>query len=223
MRIDPLKSEPSRWKRWAKRLLPSRVQEHLRELRELSGRERRAHVATTLRRFASTPAPVPSSLDERGTILFVCYGNIIRSALAAALTRRHGLESGIPVDRVHSAGLAAKAGREADPRAVAAGRTLGVDLRDHRAQPLTREMVDEATVIFVMDRLNEARLLARCPDAAGRLRRLGALAVSGDGDIIPDPYVLDAAAVVAAAERIDRATRELVRELARRGRTGSPP
>jgi low molecular weight protein-tyrosine phosphatase len=214
--MDPLKSQSPRWKRWARQLVPSRVQAHLRELRELSGRERRVHLATTLRRLASTPAPVPSSLDEHGTILFVCYGNIIRSALAAALMRRHALDLGLGVDRVRSAGLSAKAGREADPRAVAAGHTLGVDLREHRAQPLTREMVDEAAVIFVMDRLNEAKLLARFPHAAGRLRRLGALAVSDEGDIIADPYVLDAAAVADAAQRIDRATRELVRELARR-------
>ena len=221
MRMDPLKSQSRGWRRLARQLVPSRVQEHLRELRELSGPERRAHLTTMLRRLASTPTPVPSTIDEHGTIVFVCYGNIIRSALAAALTRQHGLEQGLRIDRVRSAGLSAKPGREADPRAVAAGRTLGVDLTAHRAQPLTREMVDEAAVIFVMDRLNEARLLARFPDASGRLRRLGALALVDGSDVIADPYVLDAAAVTAAAERIDRATRELVRELARRNSQAS--
>jgi len=216
MGMEPLKSEPPRWKRLVKRLVPARLQEHLRELRELSSAERRAHLGATLRRFASTQATVPPSLDASGSILFVCYGNIIRSALAAALTRRHAAALDITFDRVRSAGLAARAGREADARAVAAGRALGVDLTSHRAQPVDRALVDDAAVIYVMDRMNEAQLLARFPDAAPKLRRLGALAMTEDGDVIEDPYVLDAAAVAAVAERIDRATRELVVELARR-------
>jgi len=78
-------------------------------------------------------------------------------------------------------------------------------------------------VIYVMDRLNEAKLLARFPDAAPKLRRLGALALADDGDVIADPYVLDAEAVVAVARRIDRATRALVAELASRaGGTRAP-
>jgi low molecular weight protein-tyrosine phosphatase len=216
MGMEPLKSESPRWKRIARRLVPARLQEHLRELRELSGAERRAHLGAIVRRLASPASPVPPSLDANGSILFVCYGNIIRSALAAALTRRHGAALDVKLDRVQSAGLGARAGREADARAVAAGRGLGVDLADHRAQPLSRALVDGATVIYVMDRMNEAQLLARFPDAAPKLRRLGALAITEDGDVIGDPYVLDAEAVAAVAARIDRATRELVAELARR-------
>jgi protein-tyrosine-phosphatase len=161
-------------------------------------------------------------LDARSTVLFVCYGNIIRSALAAELTRHHGDAMGASFERVVSAGMAAKAGREADARAVAAGRSLGVDLGGHRAQPLTRALVDEASLIFVMDRLNEAQLLARFPDARKKLRRLGALAVTDGADIIDDPYVLDAAAVAAVAARIDRATHALVREIARRAGRAVP-
>jgi protein-tyrosine phosphatase len=215
MGMKPLKLHSPRWKRLAKQLVPERVQEHLRELRQLSGPERRAHLGVTLRRIASGPGEIPA-LDENGTVLFVCYGNIIRSALAAVLMREHGRVLGSRMCRVESAGLGAKAGREADSRAIAAGKALGVDLVDHRAQPVTRELVDRATVIYVMDRLNEAKLLARFPDATPKLRRLGALAPEEHDDVIADPYVLDAAAVAAVAARIDRATRALVAELARR-------
>jgi len=215
MGMKPLKSQSPRWKRLAKRLVPERVQEHLRELRQLSGAERRAHLGVTLRRITSVPRRIPP-LDENGSVLFVCYGNIIRSALAAALMRDHGRVLGNRLCRVESAGLAAKPGRPADPRAIAAGRALGVDLVDHRAQPVTRALVDDATVIYVMDRLNEAKLLARFPDAAPKLRRLGALALAEDGDVIADPYVLDSEAVAAVARRIDHATRALVAELASR-------
>ena len=39
--------------------------------------------------------------------------------------------------------------------------------------------------------------------------------------MIADPYVLDAAAVAAVANRIDRATNEIVREIARRARANT--
>jgi len=220
MHMGPLKARSLRWKRLARQLVPPRVQEHLRELRELSGAERKAHLATTLRRLAGRRATVPSSLGSSDVVLFVCHGNIIRSALAEALMRRHAAAGGVPCDRVVSAGLSAKAGREADPRAVAAGRALGVDLTAHRAQPVTAELAERAAVIYVMDRLNEAKFLARFPRASAKVRRLGALAVTEDGDVIADPYVLDAAAVAAVANRIDRATREIVRVLAHRATTG---
>jgi protein-tyrosine-phosphatase len=77
-------------------------------------------------------------------------------------------------------------------------------------------LIESAAVVYVMDRLNEAELLARFPQAGSKLRRLGALATDEHGDIIDDPYVLDAAAVAAVAQRIDRATRAMVQELARR-------
>lgn len=222
-RMKPLKSKSPSWKRIARQFLPARLQDHLRELRGLSPAERRAHVSVMLRRLTSAPAAIPDTLDASGSVLFVCYGNIIRSALAAALTRHHCQSSGIALGRVESAGLAARPGREADSRAVAAGRSLGVDLGEHRAQPVTRSLVDDASVIYVMDRLNEAKLLAQFPDAAPKTRRLGSLAPTDDGDVIEDPYVLDAAAVAAVAARIDQATRALVHELTRRASHSSTP
>jgi protein-tyrosine-phosphatase len=177
------------------------------------------------RPLAVTFAPVPgfrrrsAALDVAAlhSVLFVCHGNIIRSALAAELTRHHAKQLGLTCDGVVSGGVFAKAGREADARAVAAGANLGIDLRSHRAQPLTPPLIDNASVIYVMDRLNESELLARFPRAASKLRRLGAIATGDRGDLIADPYVLDAAAVATVAQRIDRATRVLAAELARRG------
>ena len=213
---EPLKAISPRWKRIARRLLPSGIQERIREFRELSSAARRAHVRTTFKRLLARPAAIPPALRPSDTILFVCHGNIIRSALAAELTRHHAKELGITCDGVISGGVFAKAGREADRRAVAAGANLGIDLSAHRAQPLTPPLIERASVIYIMDRLNEAELLARFPAAESKLRRLGAVATGDPGDVIADPYVLDAAAVAAVAQRIDRATRVLAKELAQR-------
>ena len=216
MTAEPLKANTPRWKKLARQLLPSRLQERIREFRELSTPARRAHVRTAVKRLLGRPAPIPPTLRSSDTILFVCHGNIIRSALAAELTRHHAKALGLTCDGVVSGGVFAKAGREADARAVAAGANLGIDLSTHRAQPLTPPLIESASVIYVMDRLNEAELLARFPKAESKLRRLGAVGTGDRDDVIADPYVLDAAAVTAVAERIDRATRLLARELAQR-------
>jgi protein-tyrosine phosphatase len=221
MHDTPLKSNAAGtprggWRQIAARLLPRVVIDHARELRTLSSTERRAHVASTMRRLVSRRAGLPRDVTSESAVLFVCYGNIIRSALAEALYRRHSAEAGAGPARVRSAGLSAKLGREADSRAIAAGRALGANLESHRAQPLTKALVDEADVIFIMDRLNEAKLLARFPSARAKVRRLGALAKEGNSDLIEDPYVHDATHVAAAAMRIDRATAALAAILNRR-------
>jgi len=197
------------WRSAAALVLPDKVVGYIRELRSLTRPEQRAHLGFVLHRLVSRERTLPEGTTRNSTVLFVCYGNIIRSALAEALYRRHATALWSAPVVVQSAGLEARPGREADARAVAAGRELGVDLASHKAQPLTPQLVDGAHVIFVMDRLNEAKLLARFPNARTKLRRLGALAARGSSDIIPDPYVLDAAAVAAAARRIDAATEAL--------------
>lgn len=214
MHDTPLKSSAAGapragWRRIATRILPRVVIDHVRELRTLSSAERRAHVSVTVRRLVPGSGGLPRGMTSESAVLFVCYGNIIRSALAEALYRKHSAELGAMRVRVRSAGLSAKPGREADARAVAAGRALGVNLEPHRAQSLTQALVDEADVIFIMDRLNEAKLLARFPTARRKVRRLGSLAKDGHSDLIEDPYVHDTTHVAAAAMRIDRATAAL--------------
>jgi len=103
------------------------------------------------------------------SVLFVCHGNIIRSPLAAALL--HEQLSNLDRNGIHvsSAGLHAKPGKSADPRAIIAARERGVSLEDHRAQSLNIDLVRHADLIFVMDHVNEAQLLIRYPEARSKL------------------------------------------------------
>jgi protein-tyrosine-phosphatase len=91
--------------------------------------------------------PVPPSTKS---ILFICFGNIMRSPMAEAIFRQCTAGTHILVSAV-SAGLHAIPGGAAHPRAVAASSEIGLSLVEHRAQLLSPEMVSEADVIFVMD------------------------------------------------------------------------
>jgi protein arginine phosphatase len=81
------------------------------------------------------------------TILFVCKGNTCRSPMAAALARRIAGED----VKAESAGVHASQGAHATPEAKTVAREHCFDLSEHRAQRLTRELVDRADVVVAFD------------------------------------------------------------------------
>jgi protein-tyrosine-phosphatase len=83
-------------------------------------------------------------------ILFVCTGNTCRSALAEAIARKVAVERGLTDVEVNSAGTSAWDGAPASDGALLVGMERGLDLSQHRAQMLTREMLGEADVVLAM-------------------------------------------------------------------------
>jgi protein-tyrosine-phosphatase len=156
-----------------KHLVPARLRRWRQVLASLNPEERQAlfgaAVSVTLhpRRRDWRPA-VRNAAD----VVFVCHGNIIRSPLAAAAFAREAASRARTV-QVSSAGLSARAGEPADPRAADSAEERGLPLESHRARPLDAAQVTKAGAIFVMDHLNLGRILARFPDAADRVFLLG--------------------------------------------------
>jgi hypothetical protein len=72
------------------------------------------------------------------SFIFVCHGNIMRSAMAEFLMRQTLQEMGLEQQvQVMSAGRHACAGREAHIWPREASADLGISLAEHRAKPLT--------------------------------------------------------------------------------------
>ena len=139
---------------------------------------------------ASNRRLVPTSARS---FLFVCFGNIMRSAMAEFLMRQALKEAGLDEQvRIMSAGLHAIAGREAHLWAQEASADLGISMAAHRAKPLTREMVEQADCILAMDFQNKAELLALYPESQGKIYMLSAYAERPwQYREIPDPYLGD--------------------------------
>ena len=123
----------------------------------------------------------------RPEILFVCAGNTCRSPLAAALARRAIGELGLP-HAVLSAGVAAQDDAPATPLAIAAGREAGLDLGAHRAQLLTRPLVQAADLVLTMEEAQRSFIRVLAPEALERVHVLRGYATRGaDARLVRDP------------------------------------
>jgi protein-tyrosine-phosphatase len=173
-----------------KRWLPESMRREWRQFRSYRSAERALYFKLRFLRgtkMASSLRPRPGARS----FLFVCYGNIMRSPMCEALMNRALADSPHSGIFVRSAGLNAVPGRTAHPWALAAAKQFGIHLQEHRAKMLSREMVDQAEVIFVMDYQNQVQLLTRHPHAASKVYLLSCFAGKGYGSAeIPDPYYL---------------------------------
>jgi protein-tyrosine-phosphatase len=105
-------------------------------------------------------------------ILFVCTGNTCRSALAEAIARKVAVERGLTDVEVNSAGTSAWDGAPASDGALLVGMERGLDLSQHRAQMLTREILAETDVVLAM--------------GPHHLERIEALGASGRAYLLTD-------------------------------------
>jgi len=120
-------------------------------------------------------------------VLLVCTGNICRSPLAAALMQRALTERGVQDIHVSSAGTGAWDGAPASEGAYLVGLEQGLDLSGHRARLLTRDLVEQSSLILTMARHHRARVDEL--GGAGQVFVLGEYAGrEGDAAEVSDPF-----------------------------------
>ena len=169
-------------------LVPSGARRWRNVMGPLAPAERRVLLRFALRATMRGLPDWRPALRRARTVSFICHGNIIRSPFAAAAFAQLMREGGHRIEVV-SAGVAARTGEPADPRAAASAIERGVSLASHRATMLDALHVKAADVLVVMDRLNLARILARHPEAEGRVVLLAGCHADGRTtlDEIHDP------------------------------------
>lgn len=83
-------------------------------------------------------------------ILFVCTGNTCRSPMAEAIARKVAIERGLSDVDAASAGTSAWEGSPASDGALLVSMERGMDLGEHRAVSLTRDLVQASDLILAM-------------------------------------------------------------------------
>lgn len=120
-------------------------------------------------------------------VLFVCTGNSCRSPMAAGLLKK--LVGNRPDVKIQSAGVNAFPDMGASDNAIRVMEQEGVDISQHRTQRLTREMIQQATLILAMTKLHRVSVLELDPAAKGKVYLLKEFDKNVDESFldIPDP------------------------------------
>jgi len=147
--------------------------------------------------------------------LFVCTGNTCRSPMAEGIFKKYLAQKlDCKVDeleqmgyKVSSAGIIGSAGYPATEQAIVACAAQGVDIKNHRNQGLTRELIEDSDFIFAMERMHLARILALDPLANDRC-----LLLAGEKEI-PDPIGQTQRVYDNCAKIITKAVKERLSEL----------
>jgi protein-tyrosine-phosphatase len=130
-------------------------------------------------------ATVHELIGNANSILFVCYGNINRSALAEQYLR-----SLVPdFEGISSCGFHVPDGRPADPAMCRLAREHGIDLADWASKTIDDARVAEADVILAMEATHLVRLREEFPSSKDRSFLLSCVAETKELPLeIRDPF-----------------------------------
>ena len=112
-------------------------------------------------------------------ILVVCVGNICRSPMAEALLKQR-----FPNKVIDSAGVGALVGHAADPAALEIMTNQKIDIINHVAKQIDKDLAKKAELIFTMSDSQTKWIEERWPFCRGKTFKLGHWM---DKDIA-DPY-----------------------------------
>ena len=133
--------------------------------------------------------PIPA--DRKPTaILFVCLGNICRSAMAEGIFRTlataRGCEDGLIIDSAGTGNW--HVGKPPDSRAVSKAHEHGIDISGQRGRQVAAADFDRFDLVLAMDRANLETLRARAPAVHHAHLQLFMSFASGRDVEVPDPY-----------------------------------
>lgn len=147
------------------------------------------------------------------TILFVCTGNTCRSPMAVGLVKKAlGKRRNI---KIKSAGVIAPNGLHASGNAIGVMEELDVDISRHRTQPLTKALIAEADLVFVMTQIHKLEvinLLERPGKEVYLIREFDPKAHQGNLDV-PDPIGKPISIYRHCRDEIKRCVPDLVKKI----------
>lgn len=137
----------------------------------------------------------PDDMSAIRRLVFVCRGNISRSAYAHVAAHNRGLVTA-------SCGVSAAQGREADPTAVRVASQFGLDLSGHRATEAGQFNPQPGDLLLAME-VRQLTALAALPHLSHTPRLL--LGSFAGAPHLHDPYGLSLPYYASCFRRIDAA------------------
>lgn len=162
-----------------------------------------ARLALSFGQVASGQAFIrrPADMAQVQRLVFVCQGNICRSAYAEVVARVAGMKAA-------SFGLSTTTGKGAHPPAIAAARECGVDLSAHRTRRVEDYVPQPGDLLLAMEVRQLARLAAE-PRLENVERSLLGLWAAPMRPHMHDPFGMDEAYMRTCLAAIDGAVKSI--------------
>jgi len=143
-------------------------------------------------------------------IMFVCTGNICRSAMADKMLAKRVKEENLNIE-VYSSGTFAENGDYPTVEAIEAMEEYGVDLKQHRATNIRRSNIEEMDLILCATTTHKNMVLQLYPNLAGQVYTMKEyVGDTQNGIDISDPWGYDLAVYRKCAAEIEKIIKKIV-------------
>lgn len=119
-------------------------------------------------------------------ILFVCTGNTCRSPMAEGILRFLTKEKDMNL-QIKSAGIAVYDGEKASKNTIEAMKKIGIDISEHKASQIHRDLVEEVDLILTLSRSHKEFIVLNYPSSKNKIFTLTEYAYGVEKDI-EDPF-----------------------------------
>lgn len=141
-------------------------------------------------------------------ILFVCTGNTCRSPMAQALLKDMAEKKDLDLV-VKSAGVFAFDGQRVSKEALQVLKEEGIDISNHRANMIHRDLLEESDLILTMAKSHKETLLSKYSFLKGKVFTLKEYAYGVEEDVL-DPFGQGIDIYRHTKEEIKRALEEII-------------
>ena len=147
-------------------------------------------------------------------IMFVCTGNICRSAMAQWLMKKKLEDANREDIQVFSCGIFAYDKDMASQEAIEVMQEYGVDLKQHEATNIQKSKIQQMDYVFCMTNSQKYTVLNQYPELAGRVYTLKEFATPDAQDLeIKDPWGYTIAVYRVCAAEIDSCLDKVIEKL----------
>lgn len=145
-------------------------------------------------------------------IMFICTGNICRSAMAEGMMKKLIKENNIDAE-IYSCGIYAETGDYATYNAVEAAKEYGADISNHRATNIRDSKIEEMDIILCATISHKQSVLYLHPELEGKvftIKEYAKLDKNGQDMDIKDPWGYDEFVYRKCASEIEECLEKIV-------------
>ena len=164
------------------------------------------------RSWPGPPGIMAGMTEQPARVLFVCHGNICRSAMAERVAIAAFADAGIDAE-IWSAGVSDEEhGNPMDFRAQRLMKKRGYSFAGHRAHQVSRAEIDRADLVLAFEPYHIRSMLRIAPDATNLRLITDFIPGTAAGSSVDDPWYGGEREFVITLEAIEAAMPEIVNE-----------